>query len=59
MGETIKQSASTIAELTGAQAVQAMLTLILTITLMALIVLSRDVPEYLTYAWFALLGLQQ
>lgn len=56
MTEVIKDSASTLSELTGAQAVQAMLMLIVTITLMIMIVLGRDIPEFLTIAFFTLLG---
>ncbi len=51
-----KEQMSVLAELTGAQAVQAVLTLIVTTTLMILIVLGRDIPDFLTTAFFVLLG---
>lgn len=57
MTEIIKDSTSTISQLTGAQAVQAMLMLVVTITLMVMIVLGRDIPEFLTIAFFTLLGI--
>lgn len=56
MPEVIKQPISVISQLTGAQAVQAVLMLLITITLMILIVLERDIPEFLTIAFFTLLG---
>jgi hypothetical protein len=57
MPDSVKEHVSAISELTGAQAVQAMLTLIVTITLMILLVLGRDMPEFLIYAWMLLLGI--
>lgn len=57
MPEVIKQHASAISELTGAQAVQAMLTMIVTVTIMILLVLDRDVPQFLLLAFFTLLGI--
>lgn len=57
MTEVIKQAQSTIEELTSARTVQAIVTLIVTLALMTMIVLEREVPESLLYAWFALIGL--
>jgi len=57
MPEAIKQAGSIIQELTSAQSVQAIITVILTITLMIIVVQGQQVPDYMLYAWFALLGL--
>lgn len=56
MGEAVRQHISTVSELTGAQAVQAMLMMIVTVTLMVLIILEREIPQFLIGAFWVLLG---
>lgn len=57
MPESIKQAASIVQELTSAQSVQAILTIVLSITLMILVIREQNVPEYMLYAWFGMIGL--
>lgn len=57
MTESIKEAVTTIDQLTSARSVQALITVIVTIALMAMFLLERTIPEPMIYAWFALLGL--
>lgn len=54
---TIVEAKNTIDQLTSARAVQALVTIIVTIALMTMFILERAIPEPMIYAWFALLGL--
>lgn len=56
MTEAIKQANTLVCDITSAKSVQAMITLIVTIGLMSMVVMGRDVPEYMLYAWFAMIG---
>ena len=56
MTETIRQAKSVIDELTEAKTIQALLVLIITITLAVMVVNGTAIPEWLQFAWFTLLG---
>lgn len=56
MTETIRQARCAIDDLTKASTIQALLTVILTIVLAVLVINHGFIPEWLKYAWFALLG---
>ena len=57
MREAKTITVSIVDELTSPKTIQAILTLIVTITLMVMIALERSIHDYLTFAWFTLIGL--
>lgn len=57
MTDAIKQANTAICDWTSAKSVQAMITIIVTIALTVMWILGRDVPEYMLYAWFAMIGM--
>lgn len=57
MTEAIQKAGTVVGELTSARSVQAVVTIIVTLALMFLVVSARPIPDFLLYAWFALLGL--
>ncbi len=57
MPESIKQATSTVSELTEARAIQGFLAIIVTVGIMALYVLEREIPSELGSVWIFLIGL--
>lgn len=56
MTDAIERVKCTIDDFTKASTVQALLTIVLTVVLAVLVIKGVEVPEYVKYAWFALLG---
>ncbi len=57
MTEAIKEAVNSLEILISPRGVQAIITVLVTITLLWLVANGNDVPEDLLYAWFVLLGL--
>lgn len=57
MTDQIIEAGDTVHQLVSSKGVQAMIAIIVTIALMAMLLLEKPIPDWTLYAWFALLGL--
>ena len=57
MSDAIKATGSFVSEVTNAQSAQFLLSIIVTITLAVMLILGKEIPDFLLYAWFAMIGI--